>query len=168
MQLQPPDSRPQPHFRQGFLERGRYDLVAQSPNGVAADHDPHGITPVKTYMPSGISLFAEVDMASPPPKGPPPKRKEAERSADAFTSGFPPEWQPAGVVTRMGAAPCTACTRPVFAIGRVQTASGNFHSDCFRCTTCNELLRPALASQDEEGRLACMRHASRQARLSSA
>ncbi len=79
-----------PHFRQSFLERGRYENLTEEPN--AAPPSPAALA-ASPYRPSGISLFADDDDdAHVPP--PPPRRAASTKSAKDFESGFAPECVP--------------------------------------------------------------------------
>ena len=75
-----------PHFRQSFLERGRYADLAAEPNAAPPSPAAAGASP---YRPSGIALFSEDEEAHTPP--PPPKRKETNKTPQDFESGFEPE-----------------------------------------------------------------------------
>ena len=77
-----------PHFRQSFLERGRYADLAAEPN--AAPPSP-GVGGASPYRPSGIALFSDDESHTPPP---PPKRKETNTTPQDFESGFAPECAP--------------------------------------------------------------------------
>ena len=75
-----------PHFRQSFLERGRYADLAAEPNAAPPSPGAAGASP---YRPSGIALCSDDEEAHTPP--PPPKRKETNKTPQDFESGFEPE-----------------------------------------------------------------------------
>jgi hypothetical protein len=89
-----------PHFRQSFLERGRYADLAAEPNAAPPSPGAPGASP---YRPSGIALFSEDDEAHTPP--PPPKRKETNKTPQDFESGFEPECVPESSCTLHPAPP---------------------------------------------------------------
>ena len=61
-----------PHFRQNFLEHGRYSELAVANSAPAA-------SPLSSpYRPSGISLFSDDEDA---PRPTPPRRKESSKTA---------------------------------------------------------------------------------------
>jgi hypothetical protein len=86
-----------PHFRQSFLERGRYENLTEEPN--AAPPSPAAMA-ASPYRPSGISLFADDDDAHVPP--PPPRRAASTKSAKDFESGFAPECVALRAARRVG------------------------------------------------------------------
>ncbi len=77
-----------PHFRQSFLERGRYENLTEEPNAAPPSPSMMAASP---YRPSGITLFAETNDDDDAPPPPPARRKESTKSAKDFESGFAPE-----------------------------------------------------------------------------
>uniref|UniRef100_A0AAY4BAU7 F-actin monooxygenase n=1 Tax=Denticeps clupeoides TaxID=299321 RepID=A0AAY4BAU7_9TELE len=62
-----------------------------------------------------------------------------------------------------GSDTCHVCKRRVYVVERINTEGLYFHRECFRCSTCNVLLRQGCqAFSSEQGKLYCKQHFAQQ------
>ena len=109
-----------PHFKQSFLEAGRYDTIASEANSAP-------LSPSAKYRPSGVTLFEEHEVAV--PQEPAQQRRKEGRPKEAFESGHPAEFR-IGQVTGLASSKCTACAGKVFMFSKLETKEGLcYHKD---------------------------------------
>jgi len=106
-----------PHFRQSFLEAGRYESIATEAN--TAPPSP------SNFRPSGVTLFSD--------EHEPVVHVRKESRLKDFDSGHPQEFK-IGTVSGLAANKCTACAGKVFPFCKLETTEGLlYHADwCVR------------------------------------